>query len=283
VLARHGVLVTFGRGCATAILLATMFSARADQPPPDVLKFGNPRGFTWGELALLPSYCYDVQSIFYGPNESPRAAHWVGMIGKNFWDMHHYCQALRDFNNLPAASTSTMQRNLLLANIERNLRYMLQTGDASNPLYPEFLLRYGDYYVLMNQLPQAEEMFANARKLKPDYWPAYTRWINVLMSLKLRPAAKELAAEGLRYAPDAKPLRDVFRQLGGDPDTVARTTALAASAPSRAASAPAPPAPAATYTQGSGATEAVAADARSDRTAAASAADAGKPLAGALH
>jgi tetratricopeptide (TPR) repeat protein len=193
--------------------------------PADTLRFGTPKNYTWGELSLMPEYCYDVQGELYGgPNystgmsDSPRSARWVALMGMDFWHMHHYCYVLADLIRLGAAGIRPQSRNAIYANMDRNLQYVLQNCKPTNPLYPEFLLRAGDLYLLQGRTNEASQAFAKARDIKPDYWPAYTRWIEFLMSLKLRDQAKTLAEEGLQHAPDAIPLRELYAKLGGSVD-----------------------------------------------------------------
>ena len=78
-----------------------------------------------------------------------------------------------------------------------------------------------------------------AREIKPDYWPPYARWAAVLVKANKKVEAKRLIEEGLRYSPDAAPLREQYHNLGGDPEVLraaareSRTTEPA-SAPDRA-------------------------------------------------
>ncbi|MBK9234539.1 MAG: hypothetical protein IPO19_00105 [Rhodoferax sp.] len=100
----------------------------------------------------------------------------------------------------------------------------------------------GEAHLLLGSTGSAADAFRTARELKPDYWPAYTRWIDALLKSNQKAEAKALAAEGLRYSPQAPELVARFRKLGGDPSTIVPIlAAAAASAPSTDAS----PAPAA--------------------------------------
>jgi tetratricopeptide (TPR) repeat protein len=216
--------------------------------PADTLRFSTPKNYTWGELSLMPEYCYDVQGELYGGpdystglSDSPRSARWVALMGMDFWHMHHYCYVLADILRLGAAGLRPQSRDAIYANMERNLQYVLQNCRPSNPLYPEFLLRTGDLYLLQGRTNDASQAFAKARDLKPDYWPAYTRWIEYLMSLKLRAQAKSLAEEGLQHAPDAAPLRELYAKLGGSAERLRGASSAATGPGSRDTATDAPP------------------------------------------
>jgi hypothetical protein len=209
-----------------------------------------PSGYTLGELALLPDYCKDVQGVYYGDatNPSPRAPYWLGVIGPDLWHMHHYCRALVMERRAaqPGISPGTKSQALLRANAD--YEYMINVGSPKDPLMPEILLRYGDLLVQMNNLPEAERRWQQARDLKPDYWPAYTRWIDVLMGLKLFERAGQLTQTGLQHVPDNRELLERASALEKKHHVaVRRLPALAAKNP--AATQAAAPDPAASTPQ----------------------------------
>lgn len=99
-------------------------------------------------------------------------------------------------------------------------QFVIKNSPRDFALAPEILLRIGEAHLLLGQSSQANESLQLARQIKPDYWPAYTRWIDVLIKTNQKPAAKELALIGLQHAPRSQALIDRYRQLGGDPSTV---------------------------------------------------------------
>jgi tetratricopeptide (TPR) repeat protein len=166
------------------------------------------RGYTQGEWALLPDWCIDSQDGPYGSpegggytNKSPRAGKWVSLMGTDFWHMHHYCRALRDMRRAQAANISKRDRDFVLARAISDFEYVLNNCQPSMVLMPEVYLRMGETFLLQNKAGDAATAFEQARKLKPDYWPAYDRWIGVLMDLKQFDSARRLANEGLSHAP----------------------------------------------------------------------------------
>ena len=202
-----------------------------------------PENITDGELALLPPYCQDVQAIRYGnefDNPSPRASHWVAVMGKSFWHLHHYCWGLIHLRRSQAPGLAPAARQGMVQAAVSDYIYVVQKSPADFPLAPEIYLRIGEAELLLGRSTSASEFFQRARALKPDYWPAYTRWIDVLIKTKQTALAKDLAAEGLRHAPTSRELISRYKTLGGDPAAVVPARAAVAAAAPASAAAPAP-------------------------------------------
>lgn len=195
---------------------------------------------TDGEMALLPPYCPDTQGFkygdAYGSNMSPRAPYWVGLMGKTFWAVHHYCWALINLHRSQLPGVSATMRRGMLESVIGDYNYVIVNGTADFVLLPEILTRMGEAHMMLGNAGQAYEAFARARAVKPDYWPAYLRWAAVLEKSNQKAEAKKLIAEGLRHAPDAKPLLDQYRSLGGNPAEI-KPLPKKAAAPSAASAA----------------------------------------------
>ncbi len=69
---------------------------------------------------------------------------------------------------------------------------------------------------------KANEAFSLARDLKPDYWPAYSHWVEFLMNNGKRADAMKVVTAGLEHAPNAKVLLEQYRLLGGKPGDIPR-------------------------------------------------------------
>jgi len=182
-----------------------------------------PENITDGELALTPKYCQDVQGIRYGDaffNKSPRADYWVGMMGKSFWALHHYCWALINLRRSQAAGVTAQVRRGLIENVVADCFYVIKNSTPDFILLPEIYTRIGDAEMMLSNPGAAYEAYTMSRKIKPDYWPPYARWAEVLVKINQKAEAKALLAEGLRNVPDAKPLIDQYRALGGDPKQI---------------------------------------------------------------
>ena len=197
-----------------------------------------PENISDGELARLPPYCQDVQAIRYGNatyNPSPRAPYWVSLMGQAFWALHHYCWGLIHVRRSEAPGLQPVLRAGMLSTAVNDYFYVINNSPRDFVLAPEIYLRIGEARLALGQVGLAYEAFRLSRELKPDYWPAYVRWIDHLVRTNQKPAAKVLAAEGLRFVPNSAELADRFRRLGGDPSTIV-ATALPASAAASAAS-----------------------------------------------
>ena len=185
---------------------------------------GKPDNVTEAEMALLPPYCPDTQTFKYGDalsNPSPNAPKWVGLMGKGFWTMHHYCWALL---NLARAQKPSMPENIRDATRHyaiEDMKFVLQNTEPDFILLPEIYTKIGDVELALRRPAEANVAFAKARSLKPSYWPAYLNWAEYLRRTGEKAKAREMVEEGLSYSPDAKALRRLLTDLGGDPRTIA--------------------------------------------------------------
>jgi hypothetical protein len=156
--------------------------------------------------------------------------------------MHHYCWAM--INLRRARSEPERERRGIYVEARRDLIYVINGSPPNFPLLPELFTRVGEVDLLLKNFGSADQALQRARALKPEYWQAYAPWIEALIKLNLKPAAKELAIEGLKYSPQASVLLDQFKRLGGKPSELktlpASAAAAPASAPASAASAAAP-------------------------------------------
>lgn len=183
--------------------------------------------YTDGDWALFPEWCVDTQDKAGGPtswsnpngrNSSPRSDYWTSIFGKDFWSMHHFCRGLYWERRIYSGAQSPTQRLIAAKTAADEFRYLIRHCAESMPLMPEVYYRIGDMELRMKsisenynragdmefrlkKLAEAQEAFAAARRIKPDYWPAYTRWVDELISLRLFDTANELVEEGLRHAP----------------------------------------------------------------------------------
>lgn len=198
---------------ATALALATTW-ALATKPP----------NVTDGEVALLPPYCPDTMGFKYGDahyNTSPRAPYWVSLMGKGFWAVHHYCWGLANLRRAKALPMRSVIRAGILENVRGDYIYVFENTTPAFVLLPEVYTRMGEVELLLGNIAGAHDAYAQARNLKPDYWPAYSEWAEFLIKTNQKASAKKLVETGLSYAPDSRTLADLYRLLGGDPSSVA--------------------------------------------------------------
>lgn len=176
------------------------------------------------EMALVPTYCKDTQGFGYGDattNPSPRSGHWTSLMGKTFWHMHHYCRGLIKRNRAMKAGIRLEERRDLLRSALGEYEYVLGNNkEADFILLPEIYTRVGEANILISNPSAAEQAFAKARQIKPDYWPAYSHWAEYLIQKGKRAEAKQLVKSGLEQTPNAKILMDQYRLLGGKPSEI---------------------------------------------------------------
>ena len=177
-----------------------------------------PADISESEMKLLPRYCKDTQGFGYGDaysNTSPRARRWVALMGSTFWHMHHYCWAEINMIRSRKARLSDQQRNALLQAARNDYWYVPHNAPPDFILLPEIYTRIGQVELLLENPGKANEAFMRARKLKPDYWPAYTHWAEFLIHKNQRAEALKIVREGLENAPRSKVLLEQYRLLGG--------------------------------------------------------------------
>jgi hypothetical protein len=180
-----------------------------------------PDNITDAEMKLLPRYCPDTMGFKYGDaysNTSPRAGHWVALMGKGFWQMHHYCWAQVNFAR--AQRGATPHRHGLLEEARSDYRYVLNNTAVDFIMRPEVLSKLGQVELTLANPNAANSAFASARELKPDYWPAYSHWAEFLIRSGKRAEAKQLLQTGLEYSPTAKVLLEQYRMVGGKPSDI---------------------------------------------------------------
>lgn len=180
---------------------------------------GHPADKTEAEMAMVPAYCRDTMAwAGYGDashNTSPRAGHWIALMGNNFWNMHHYCWAQVNRMRATRSGVRPDVRKSLLEGVVADYVYSIDKAPKDFILAPEILTRLGEVYLMLGKTEQADKAFAQAREKKLDYWPAYSRWSEHLMASGRRAEAKALVKSGLEYAPKAKVLQEQYRILGG--------------------------------------------------------------------
>jgi tetratricopeptide (TPR) repeat protein len=244
------------RWVVAAAVVATLAPVAAEaQIRPEVRNRGG--GYTAGQWALLPEWCRYTQDNAEAWRANipwhavPEAQKWIALLGPDMQHLHHYCRGMRAellLTSIP--DLNPRERLTLNERIVDEMQYIISTCQPTMRLMPEVLIKKGDAHLRMGQLPLASEAFEQSRRLKPDYWPAYTRWADVLISLKQFDRARALIEEGLANAPGEPQLLERLRLAGGTPRPAQRAAAAPvvpapapgaqSAAPPQAAPAPAP-------------------------------------------
>lgn len=205
------------------------------------------------ELAALPEYCADSEAGDNFQQFGPRYNYWVGRMGPNFGRIHHYCHGLVLLQRARVARNAERTKLARRAVSEFNFMLINSNVPRSFILMPEMLTRRGDAAVVMEDWELAYQSYMDAWTLKPDYWPPYVAWANVLAKVGNKKEALITLRTGLSHSLNSEPLRNLYVQLGGSlkdipegktdlPDTNSSAPSApenAASAPESAASAPA--------------------------------------------
>lgn len=203
----------FKRGFGLSILFCILVM-------PGISSANKPEDVTQAEMKLIPAYCADTMGFNYGgaySDTSPRAGHWVSLMGKSFWHMHHYCWGQINLMRARKAGIPAQTRQSMLESVSGDYQYVIKNSPPDFIMLPEISTRVGDVELLLSHPEKANEAFSRARQLKPDYWPAYSHWAEYLISIGRRPEALKLITSGLEHSPNAKVLLDLYRTLGGKP------------------------------------------------------------------
>lgn len=198
--------------CAFGAVLAVVSLSVASQPA----------NMTPGEVALTHPVCEDAQGMPAGWvqhfRHSPRAPYWEGLLGKTFWDVHHYCWALIHMQRALRPGVSKQERDHTIRVAIRDYYYVInaarRNGDDSMPLLPELFYRSGEAYVLLGDYAQAIIEFERSREAKADYWPPYVAQANLHQRLGMNAKARELLETALKLMPDEPNLQEALRKLG---------------------------------------------------------------------
>lgn len=225
---------TLARGLIAAVLgLLISAGAMAEKPT----------NITAGEIALLPKYCPDTMGFKYGDaytNTSPRAGYWVGLMGKSFWHMHHYCWGLIKMRRATSGAVSAEVRLGLLRNIVGEMEYVIDNSTPDFVMLPDVYLRMGEAYLLLKQVGQAAEAFNESRRRRPDYPPPYLRWAELLATIGKKKEALAHLEIGLRHAPASPELRAQHTRLGGNTEAFLKTLPAPPAEPAQPAASAAP-------------------------------------------
>lgn len=176
------------------------------------------------------------QALVYSRDTSDRA---------NWEHMHHYCDCIRFTNRAYSASS----RNEVKRNLETGIRGCVATLKYTSPdfyMRPEVHLQMGVAYRLYPLEGKAIAEFMEAIKGNPQLAQAYVELADIQAKNKKSQEALKTVTEGLRHAPDSKPLKRRYAELGGKlpyPEPVVKKSSPAADADAAATTSQALPEP----------------------------------------
>jgi len=187
---------------------------------PQIALANKPKNIEESEMQLIPAYCPDTMGFKYGDaytRTSPKAKHWVALMGDSFWHMHHYCWGMINLNRARRAGVSSQTSKALLEEVRGDFLYVTSNTPKEFVMLPEIYTRLGEVELMLKQPNRALKAFERAAEQKPDYWPAYSHWAEFLLKTGKRPEALKTVIAGLAYSPESKVLLELFKLSGGKP------------------------------------------------------------------
>lgn len=166
-----------------------------------------------GELALLPSYCAPRAEGWGDDIKRPEVAPWAQIYGKDWFHMHHLCNAL-NYINRSARNYDQKTRNLSLALID--LGYMERNANSPQALAET---QMANAVALLGLKREVEAFVAlnKAVSLAPETATTHIRLVDYYISRKQTAQALVAVTEGLRHVPESKSLQRRYTELGGKP------------------------------------------------------------------
>lgn len=129
--------------------------------------------------------------------------------------MHHYCDCIRFTNRAYSALGNWSDMKFNLETAIGGCDYVLARVPADFYMRPEIHLQKGKALRLYRQETKAVAEFMNAIKGNPTLAQAYVELADIQAKNKIPQEALKTVSEGLRHAPDSKPLKRRYTELGG--------------------------------------------------------------------
>mgnify|MGYP000918945281 CR=1 FL=1 len=179
---------------------------------------------TAADLAAAPPYCPYTQGFpksYTEPINRAEAARWTNIFGPVFESMHHYCWGKINLQRGTRRTATQVDLGMVVGDYWYVVRDALEKHKKRDfILLPEIYVGIGEVELRRGRPQEAGKVFAEARALKPDYWPGYSHWAEYLIRSGQKAEAKQLVRTGLEYNPAAKTLREQYRLLGGNPSEI---------------------------------------------------------------
>lgn len=195
--------------------------------------------YTRGQMSAmgLPAYCGDSElSTEHAYLDPARRQYWNARMGPQFFvRIHHYCLGLVHLKAAKSLSRRSADMPYKVRQAIGEFNFLLEWPPEQLmgfPLWPEMLAKRAEAAILIEDWNLAYSSLEDAWRVKPDYWPAYLTWAEVLVKFGKAEEARAILRQGLEQAPSAEPLRQLFVKAGGKlADLPAVPVPAAASAP----------------------------------------------------
>lgn len=162
---------------------------------------------TKDEIRYLPEYC-KVKFEFGYDQKNPNVKRWMGILGANYGDIHHYCKGMVLISR---ADQNPKAYSWLLQRAIGNFDYIIAAAKPEFILLPEVLVKRGEVNERLGQEAEAIKDYYTAIKANKAYSSPYVRLSRLFMKSDDKDKAREILEEGLRNAPTSKLLK---RKLG---------------------------------------------------------------------
>jgi len=165
---------------------------------------------------------------------------------ENWAHMHHYCDCIRFTNRAYSALGDWYAMRVNLKVGIGGCDYVLRHAKPDFYMRPEVHLQKGKALRLYRQEGKAIAEFMEAIKGNPQLAQAYVELADIQAKNKKPRDALKTVTEGLRHAPDSKPLKRRYAELGGKlpyPEPVVKKSSPAADADAAATTSQALPEP----------------------------------------
>lgn len=165
---------------------------------------------TPAELTLLPPFCGPRAEHWGNDISRPEVAYWVGIFGKDYRHMHHYCDALLSINRAQA-SMNAQERGASYSRALDNLEYTQKAASAGFVLWPDVLYNRARIQRSRGDMVAATSSLREAIERNADYAPPYAELADIYVALGKRSEARKVLEEGLARQPGSRLLK---RRLG---------------------------------------------------------------------
>ncbi len=181
-----------------------------------------PFAATPSEMMLLPQYC----QAKYGRDRSNPAAQerWRTVFGiKNWRNMHHYCDALKEMLRANNSIGEPSERLFHLQKAHQGLKHIINVETTKNwALRPEAYTKLGAVSLDLARITrnlqydgEAVASFNSALEINPRYVPPYRYLSDFYADQGKKEKALEIVKEGLKYVPKSRSLKRRLKELGG--------------------------------------------------------------------
>ncbi len=134
---------------------------------------------------------------------------------ENWKHMHHFCDCMRFTNRAYAALGNRQEVRYNLTNAIDGCNYVLSHTAPDFYMRAEVHLQKGKALMLDRQEEKAVGEFMEAIRGNPELAQAYMELADIQARNKKSGEALKTVTEGLRHAPDSKPLQRRYTELGG--------------------------------------------------------------------